>query len=58
MQIEVKEMDDKPRAKRVIGVQVAEDVYEELVRRSHAEWVTVPDIVRRLIREYLKKEAE
>lgn len=54
MEVEVKERDNKPRAKRVIGVQVTEDVYEQLAKRSNEEWLTVPDIVRRLIREYLK----
>lgn len=55
MQVDVKEADSEPKAKRVIGVQVTEEVYEQLAERSREEWMTIPGIVRRLIRDYLKE---
>jgi uncharacterized protein YunC (DUF1805 family) len=55
MDVEIKEKEpNTPSAKKIIGVQVTQDVYDALLRRSEEEWVSVSDILRRLIKKYLK----
>lgn len=58
MEIEIKENPVKGEEKKYLGIQIPISMYYELQRKSKEEWVSVSDIVRRLIRDYLKEEAK
>lgn len=55
MDIEIKEKETKKVSKKIIGVQVTDEIYDALQKKSEEEWLTISDIVRRLIRDYLKE---
>ena len=55
MDIEIKESSVKGEAKKYLGIQIPISMYEALQRRSEEEWLSVSDIVRKLIRDYLKE---
>jgi len=55
MDIEIKEKELKKVSKKIIGVQVTDEIYDALQKKSEEEWLTISDIVRRLIRDYLKE---
>ena len=55
MDVEIKEKEPNTAStKKIIGVQVTQDVYDALLRKSEEEWVSISDILRRLIKKYLK----
>lgn len=55
MDVGIKEKESNTSsAKKIIGVQVTQDVYDALLRKSEEEWVSISDILRRLIKKYLK----
>lgn len=55
LEIKEKEISKNPEEKRYLGIQIPASMYSELRRKSEEEWLSVSDIVRRLIREYLKE---
>ena len=42
--------------RKIIGVQIPISMYDALVAKSQEEWLSVSDIIRRLIREYLEED--
>lgn len=54
LDIKEKEKNQKPEDKKYLGVQIPTSMYDELQKRSEEEWLSVSDIIRRLIRDYLK----
>lgn len=50
--------ESKPQVeqRKIIGVQVPLSMYEALLTKSEKEWLSVSDIIRRLIREYLEED--
>lgn len=56
MDLEVKEKEHSQKSddKKYLGIQIPLSMYNELQRRSDEEWLSVSDIVRKLIRDYLK----
>ncbi len=58
MKINIKEtqIDKSQEDKKIVGVQMPISMYEELVKKSQEEWLSISDIIRKLIRNYLKEE--
>ena len=55
LEIKEKESPKKPEEKKYLGIQIPASMYAGLQRKSEEEWLSVSDIVRRLIRDYLKE---
>ena len=53
LEIKEKEKSQKSEEKKYLGIQIPASMYDELQKRSAEEWLSVSDIVRKLIREYL-----
>ena len=54
LEINERERTQKPEEKKYLGIQIPVSMYDELQRKSEEEWLSVSDIVRKLIRDYLK----
>lgn len=54
LKVKEKEQSQKSEDKKYLGIQIPLSMYNELQRRSDEEWLSVSDIVRKLIRDYLK----
>ena len=54
MNTEIKENPGKVEEKKYLGIQIPISMYDALQKKSEEEWLSVSDIVRKLIRDYLK----
>lgn len=54
MQIQINETSNIPKTKKVIGTQVSQELYDRLKNDSEAEFMSVSDLLRKIIYSYYK----
>ena len=54
MQIEIQEMVNSPKPKKVIGTQISQDLYDKLKQESDDQFMSLSDLLRKIIYVYYR----
>lgn len=54
MQIDINEISNTSKAKKVIGTQISQELYDKLKAESEQQFMSISDLLRKIIYVYYK----